>query len=133
MGQPKVWVAVLGALVVVGSAIYVYPTPYVIAKQGQSDFVRVHRLSGVKEYATDRGWRTMTAMVEEQRAESSAKVMREVELGLVKGYSLNSQTLNVHYRDGREDFVSSADDAGPIIKQFEAEGLRAIDEQLAYK
>jgi hypothetical protein len=49
-------------------ALFVWPTPYTVAHRdavgfGSSEFVRVNRLTGVTELATDHGWRTAEQII----------------------------------------------------------------------
>jgi hypothetical protein len=54
----KVVLSVIVGLLVLALLVFVWPTPYLIVRDSKGHIYRVNRFTGVREEATEKGWRT---------------------------------------------------------------------------
>lgn len=109
-------------LIVLGLTYFVYPTPYIIDRVG-TDFVRINRFSGVKEYATDHGWQTMDQMVASKLQEDQKTLRAYLDQKSVSSYRLDSSGLTVSTKDGSSWLVCANQFSKPFVQMLVADGI----------
>jgi hypothetical protein len=98
----------------------IYPGVYIVFREGDHDVVRVNRFTGVREYASDRGWKTQQQLVEDDVRQRLSQYRESAFQGEISHAIWHGDRLTVMDKTGNsEDLYAEPQDKSEIMRAFE--------------
>lgn len=123
----QAWGIVVGAAVgVLLIGTYIYPGRYIYRQSGTEDVVRVDRMTGVKTYSTDAGWRTEKEMLAEAVGDTRKQIWEWLRAKKITRWRTDQTTLYVTstYGSTRSLAIDFSDD---LIDELWTKVEREVD------